>query len=110
MRVVWRSCTQTWATAKGDLLRMPGSHAALLLRVGFLLSLQLALQILYLTAVACFQGRELPFGGLCLLLRGLLHTSLKAQSMHVGSQFQMAWNCPSAPSSKVSTYSGNRVR
>ena len=90
MRVLWRSCMQTWATGKGNLLCMPGSHAALLLRVGFLLSLQLALQILYTTAVAFFLGRELPLAGLCLLLHVLLHTSLKAQSMHVGSQFQLA--------------------
>ena len=52
MRDVWRS----WKTGKGDLLRMPGSHAALLLRVGFLVSLQLGLQILRITAVAFFQG------------------------------------------------------
>ena len=64
---------------------MPGSHAAFLLRVGFLLSLQLALQILSLTAVAFFQGRELPLAGPCLLLHALLQPSLKAQAMHVGS-------------------------
>lgn len=39
-----------------DLFCMPGSHAASLPRVGFLLSLQLALQILNLTAVTFFQG------------------------------------------------------